>query len=71
MSGKRIVVALGGNAVYPPSIKGTAEEQLDLMAQMCEHLVRMIEAGYQLVLTHGNGPVVGNILFRMARTARE
>ena len=68
---KRIVVALGGNAVYPPSIKGTAQEQLDLMAQLCEHFVRMIDAGYQLVLTHGNGPVVGNILFRMARTARE
>ena len=30
---------------------------------------RLIEAGYQLVLTHGNGPVVGNILYRMARTA--
>ena len=71
MKQKRIVVALGGNAVYPPSIKGTAEEQLDLMAQLCEHFVRMIDAGYQLVLTHGNGPVVGNILFRMARTALE
>ena len=71
MKGKRIVVALGGNAAYPPTIKGTAEEQLALMAQLCEHFVRMIEAGYQLVLTHGNGPVVGNILFRMAKTARE
>lgn len=71
MSPQRIVVALGGNAAYPPTIKGTAEEQLGLMAQLCEHFVRMIEAGYKLVLTHGNGPVVGNILFRMARTARE
>ncbi len=71
MNSKRAVIALGGNAAYPPSIKGTAEEQLDLMAQLCEHFVRMIDAGYQLVLTHGNGPVVGNILFRMARTARE
>lgn len=70
-AGKRVVVALGGNAAYPPTIKGTAEEQLDLMAQLCEHFVRMIEAGYQLVLTHGNGPVVGNILYRMAKTARE
>ena len=71
MSSQRIVVALGGNAAYPPTIKGTAEEQLGLMAQLCEHFVRMIEAGYKLVLTHGNGPVVGNILFRMAKTARE
>ena len=71
MSDQRIVVALGGNAAYPPTIKGTAEEQLGLMAQLCEHFVRMIEAGYKLVLTPGNGPVVGNILFRMAKTARE
>jgi len=64
-------VALGGNAAYPPTIKGTAEEQLALMRQVCAHLVEIIRAGWQLVLTHGNGPVVGNILYRMARTADE
>ncbi len=68
---KRVVVALGGNAAYPPTIKGTAEEQLALMHQVCGHLVEIIHAGWQLVLTHGNGPVVGNILYRMARTANE
>ena len=68
---RRIVVAFGGNASYPPTIRGLASEQLALMAQACTHLVRIIESGYQLVLTHGNGPVVGNILFRMARTAHE
>ena len=68
---KRVVVALGGNAAYPPTIKGTAEEQLALMRQVCAHLVQIIRAGWQLVLTHGNGPVVGNILYRMARTAAE
>ncbi len=71
MSAQRVVVALGGNAAYPPTIKGTAQEQLDVMAALCEHFVRMIQAGYKLILTHGNGPVVGNILFRMAKTARE
>jgi carbamate kinase len=68
---KRVVVALGGNAAYPPTIKGTAAEQLALMRAVCAHLVKFIEAGWQLVLTHGNGPVVGNILYRMARTADE
>jgi len=68
---KRVVIALGGNAAYPPTIKGTAEEQLEVMEALCEHFVRMINAGYQLVITHGNGPVVGNILFRMAKTAAE
>jgi carbamate kinase len=68
---KLIVVAFGGNAVYPPTIKGTAQEQLDIMAEACEHLVPMFRAGYRVVITHGNGPVVGNILFRMALTSRE
>ncbi len=68
---KRVVVALGGNAAYPPTIKGTAPEQLELMRGVCAHLVEIIRAGWQLVLTHGNGPVVGNILYRMARTADE
>lgn len=68
---RRIVVAIGGNASYPPNIKGLAEEQFALIAEACEHLVRIIEAGYKLVLTHGNGPVVGNILFRMAKTSNE
>lgn len=68
---KRVVVALGGNAAYPPTIRGTAEEQLALMRGLCTHLVEIIREGWQLVLTHGNGPVVGNILYRMARTAAE
>lgn len=67
----RIVAALGGNASYPPHIKGTADEQIAIITGLCEQLVRLIEAGHELVLTHGNGPVVGNILFRMAHTAKE
>lgn len=68
---RRVVIAFGGNASYPPTIKGLASEQISLMAEACEHLVRIIQAGFQVILTHGNGPVVGNILFRMARTANE
>jgi carbamate kinase len=70
-AGRRVVVAIGGNASYPPTIKGLVEEQLALMTQAAEHFVRIVQADYRLVLTHGNGPVVGNILFRMARTASE
>lgn len=68
---RRVVIAFGGNASYPPTIKGLASEQISLMAEACEHLVRIIQAGFHVILTHGNGPVVGNILFRMARTAGE
>ena len=55
-NGKRVVVALGGNAAYPPTIRGTAEEQLEVMEGLCEHFVRMINAGYQL----GSHLVVNN-----------
>ena len=68
---RRVVIAFGGNASYPPTIKGLASEQFSLIAQACEHLARIVQSGYKIVLTHGNGPVVGNILFRMARTANE
>ena len=68
---RTVVIAIGGNASYPPTIKGLAEEQLALMATAALHLVEIIRAGHRLVITHGNGPVVGNILFRMARTADE
>jgi carbamate kinase len=67
---KLIVVAFGGNAVYPPTIKGLAEEQLEIMDAACELLVPVFRSGYRAVLTHGNGPVVGNILFRMALTSK-
>jgi carbamate kinase len=66
-----VVLALGGNASYPPGIRGLASEQLALMEQACRHLSGLVEDGFQLLVTHGNGPVVGNILFRMARTADE
>lgn len=68
---RRVVIAFGGNAAYPPGIKGLASEQMALMAQACEHLARIVQEGFKIVVTHGNGPVVGNILFRMARTANE
>jgi carbamate kinase len=68
---RTVVIAIGGNASYPPTIRGLAEEQLALMETAAEHLVSIVRSGYRLVLTHGNGPVVGNILFRMARTADE
>lgn len=68
---RRIVIAFGGNASYPPTIKGLACEQISLMAEACRHLVQIIKSGHQLVLTHGNGPVVGNILFRMVKTAND
>ncbi len=61
-----IVVALGGNAILQPGQKGTAEEQIANVDGTCRQIARMIEAGYRVVVTHGNGPQVGNILIQNA-----
>ena len=61
---KRIVVALGGNAILQPKQEGTAALQFQNVINTCVQLAGLIEAGHQLVITHGNGPQVGNILLQ-------
>jgi len=63
MREETIVVALGGNAILQPGQRGTVQEQLDNVNVACEHLVKLIASGnYGIVITHGNGPQVGNVL---------
>ena len=60
-----VVVALGGNAILQPGQRGTFEEQMRNVRVTCEQLARMVESGkYKIVVTHGNGPQVGNILLQ-------
>jgi carbamate kinase len=61
---KRIVVALGGNAILRSHEKGTIQEQLGNVQETCNRLASMISQWYQVVITHGNGPQVGNILIQ-------
>jgi carbamate kinase len=61
---KVAVVALGGNALLRGDQAGTIEEQEQNTTDTLENLVHLINDGYELVLTHGNGPQVGNILMR-------
>jgi len=61
---KKIVVALGGNAIKSPEDKGTIEEQLDAVSRTCDELVKMIKKGHKVVITHGNGPQVGALLIQ-------
>ncbi|ABM10307.1 carbamate kinase (plasmid) [Arthrobacter sp. TES] len=62
--GKSIVIAFGGNAITKENQKGTFQEQVVNIKEMCSNLVDLIKNGYHLVLTHGNGPQVGNILIK-------
>jgi len=61
---KKILVALGGNAILRHKEKGTAEEQLENIKRTCRHMVRILKDGYRIAITHGNGPQVGDILLR-------
>jgi carbamate kinase len=63
-SSKRIVVALGGNAILQSHQKGTAEEQLENVSITCHHIVEMVKEGHRIMITHGNGPQVGNLLIQ-------
>lgn len=61
---RRIVVALGGNSIVPASKQGTIEEQMEMTRTTMVHIADLIEQGDLVVITHGNGPVVGNIVIR-------
>lgn len=56
------VVAIGGNAILKAGEQATFQNQMRNLRETSAHLARMIKAGYDIVLTHGNGPQVGNIL---------
>jgi len=57
----KIVVALGGNALSRDG-KATAKDQLEVANQTAKELAKLVAAGHQLVIVHGNGPQIGNII---------
>jgi carbamate kinase len=58
------VVAFGGNALLRPEDRGTQEEQIARAKQAARWLVEIVRNGYKLLVVHGNGPQVGNILIQ-------
>jgi carbamate kinase len=61
---KLAVVAFGGNALLRSGQKGTISEQEANVFETCSHLVDLIRSGYDIVIGHGNGPQVGNVLLQ-------
>ena len=61
---KLVLVAVGGNALIRSGQKGTAQEQFENAVETANVVIQLIKAGYQVVLTHGNGPQVGAALVR-------
>ena len=62
MGNRKIVVALGGNAIL--SSDPSAKAQQEALVETAKHLVKLIKNGDDLIITHGNGPQVGNLLLQ-------
>jgi len=60
----RVLLALGGNAMSAPDGSATPEAQQAAIAEAMESVAGLIAAGHQVVITHGNGPQVGNLLVK-------
>lgn len=60
----RLVVALGGNALIRRGEAGTIEQQTAHAAEAMGHVAELVRAGHRVAVTHGNGPIVGNIVIR-------
>lgn len=61
---KLAVVAFGGNALLRSGQKGTYQEQLQNVAQTCNSLLGLLKQDYNIVIGHGNGPQVGNVMLQ-------
>jgi carbamate kinase len=61
---RRVLITLGGNAILPAGGTGTFEEQCAITRLTMEPVAALIRDGARVVLSHGNGPIVGNILIR-------
>lgn len=66
-----ILAALGGNAILQPKEEATYENQLANVQRSCSVLARLVEQGHRLVITHGNGPQVGNLLLQQEEAQAE
>lgn len=64
---RTVLLSLGGNAILPGRGAGTIDEQFRVTYATMEHVADLLQAGARVIITHGNGPIVGNILIRNER----
>ena len=62
--GRTAIVAIGGNSLISDQQHRSVEDQFRASGVTCRHIAEMIEDGWNVVITHGNGPQVGFILIR-------
>lgn len=71
MSSKVAVIAIGGNSLIKDKQHQTVADQYEAARETCTHIAAMIERGWNVVVSHGNGPQVGFILRRSELAAHE
>ena len=71
MAGRTAVVAIGGNSLIKDAMHQSVADQYVAAGETCRHIAAMIQGGWDVVITHGNGPQVGFILRRSELAAHE
>lgn len=59
------LIAFGGNALLPETQRGLQKEQMNNAQKAAKLMVHIVKKGYELIIVHGNGPQVGNLLIQM------
>ena len=65
MKRKIAVIAFGGNAILPAQQRGLQTEQMNNARKAARLMTHIVKRGYELIIVHGNGPQVGNLLIQM------
>lgn len=68
---KTLIVALGGNAISKANQEGNVPQQFENTSYTAQYLANLVAQGYQPIVTHGNGPQVGNVLRRVELASKE
>jgi carbamate kinase len=71
MRPKIALVAFGGNAMLPEDQRGLQSEQMRNARRAAELMVHIVRKGYELIIVHGNGPQVGNLLIQMEEASNK
>jgi carbamate kinase len=65
---KKLVIAIGGNAIEIPYQETNINEKLRNINIVCKQIAELIERGYKVLITHGNGPQIGNLFLQQMKT---
>lgn len=71
MKRKIALIAFGGNAILPKNQRGLQAEQMKRSQMAAQLMIEVVKKGYELIIVHGNGPQVGNLLIQMEESVNK